>query len=146
MRLPHIPLSKSNRTLGLMRCLLTLMLVLSRLHIYALPHRGQSRDRVSQPVSKPRRGTCHIAQSALQVLAAAFLWRTVQGRLRPGRVPWFPVCDPCTVCHPFVSQRWMAFLNQTKEIRKMACPPFKLVRHPGQMVQAANYLGGFRDV
>ncbi len=24
--------------------------------------------------------------------------------------------------------------------------PFKLVRHPGQMIQAANHLGGFRDV
>lgn len=34
----------------------------------------------------------------------------------------------------------------SEEIRKMACPPFKLVRHPGPMVQAANYLGGFRDV
>ena len=129
-----------------MRRLLTLMLVLSRLRIYALLRRGQSRDRVSQPESKPRRGMCHIAQSALQVLAAAFLWRTVQGRLRPGRVPWFPVCDPCTVCHPFVSQRWMAFLNQTKEIRKMPRPPFKLVRRPGCLFRTSNYLGGFRDV
>lgn len=34
----------------------------------------------------------------------------------------------------------------SEEIRKMPCPPFKLVRHPGHMVQAANYLGGFRDV
>jgi hypothetical protein len=126
--------------------LLTLMLVLSLLRIYALFRRGQSCDRVSQPELKPRRGMCHIAQSALQVLAAAFLWRTVQGRLRPGRVPWFPVCDPCTVCHPFVSQRWMAFLNQTKEIRKMACPPFKPVRHRGRLFCPANYLGGIRDV
>jgi len=34
----------------------------------------------------------------------------------------------------------------SEEIRKMACPPFKLVRPPKKMVQAANYLGGFRDV
>lgn len=86
------------------RRLLTLMLVLLLLHIYALRRRGQSRDRASEPESKPRRGFFHGAQSALRVLAAAFLWRTVRGRLRPGPVPWFPVSDPRTVCHPMPSQ------------------------------------------
>lgn len=34
----------------------------------------------------------------------------------------------------------------SEEIRKMACPPFKLAHHPAHLVQAANHLGGLRDV
>lgn len=39
--------------------------------------------------------------SAYRGLAAAFLWRSVRGRLRPGRFPRTPVSDPRTVRHPF---------------------------------------------
>ena len=84
-----------------MRRLLTLMLVLSGLHIYAMPRRGQSRDRASEPESKPRRGFFHSAQSALRVLAAASLWRTVRGRFRPGRFLGFRFLTPvrfATLC------------------------------------------------
>lgn len=84
-----------------MQYLLTLMLVLSPLHIYALFRRGQSRDRASEPESKPRRGFFHSAQPVLRALAAAFLWRTVRGRLRPGRFLGFRFLTPvrfATLC------------------------------------------------
>jgi hypothetical protein len=50
-----------------MRRLLTLMLVLSRHHIYALSRRGQSRGRVSEP----ELFEAHSAMASDQVLTEA---------------------------------------------------------------------------
>jgi hypothetical protein len=78
-------------------------------------------------------------RSAYTGLAAAFLWRIVRGRLTPGRYP-----RTLFVTQTRDNGCWQFYLSE--EIRRMACPPFKLVRHPGRIVHAANYLGGFRDV
>lgn len=128
-----------------------LMLVLSQVHIYALPRRGQSRGRVSQPVTThegavPRHSESKVV-GALLGRTTAFLWQAVRGRLAPGRFSFVcrfatPVRSATQSCR---NGGWQ-LLNYTKEIRKMACPPFKLARRLSDLIQAENHLGGFRDV